>query len=268
MPGDTIPTNMRLLLVIEAIASAGIPVTPTSVNETLGLPKPTIHRLFATLEQEGFVQRDMDGRHYSPGPRLRLLAGGIMSTRRARTARLAILQQLSRKIGETCNIALPDRDAMAYLERVETEWPLRIQLPIGTRVPFYCTASGKMYLSTLSPAHLRSYLGAVDLTPHTANTICDETALLAELDEIRRADFALDRAEFMEDMIALAVPIRDSHQRMMATLSFHAPTQRFDAAQAQAQLETLRAASLQLSALIDDLPDDTPTDPAPAQGAS
>ena len=45
--------------------------------------------------------------------------------------------------------ALPDREAMVYIERVQTEWPLRIQLPIGTRVPFHCTASGKMYLSTL-----------------------------------------------------------------------------------------------------------------------
>jgi DNA-binding IclR family transcriptional regulator len=124
--GSAIPSNLRLLLVIEALAEAGVPLTPTEVNETLGLPKPTIHRLFATLEAEGFVQRDLDGRSYSPGPRLRRVAGGILSSLRIRTARQAILKDLSREIGETCNVALPDRDAMIYLERVETEWPLRI----------------------------------------------------------------------------------------------------------------------------------------------
>jgi IclR family acetate operon transcriptional repressor len=257
MDGDsrksgTIPTNLRLLLVIEQIAKAGVPITPTDVNARIGLPKPTIHRLFNTLDEEGFLQRDLDGRTYSPGPRLRNMAGGILSSLRIRTARQAILKQVSREIGETCNIALPDRDAMTYLERVETEWPLRIQLPIGTRVPFYCTASGKMYLSSLAANHLEKYVLATDLQARTPNTITDPRALFREIDEIRRQDYALDREEFMKDMVALAVPIRDVNGRLMATLSFHAPSQRFDIARALDCLQPLRAAALDLSALVTD----------------
>lgn len=246
----TIPTNLRLLLVIEEIARAGVPVTPTEVNAALGLPKPTIHRLFATLEEEGFLQRDMDGRTYSPGPRLRSMAGGILSSLRIRTARQAILQRLSREIGETCNIALPDRDAMTYLERVETQWPLRIQLPIGTRVPFYCTASGKMYLSTLARSHLMRYLAATDLTAHTPNTLTDPDALLAEIQQVREQGYSLDREEFMQDMIALAVPILDVNDRLMATLAFHAPTQRFSIEKALDYLDAIREAAAELSKLI------------------
>lgn len=247
---ETIPTTLRLLLVVEEIARAGTPVTPTIVNEKLGLPKPTIHRLFGTLEEEGFLQRDLDGRAYSPGPRLRVMAGGILSSLRIRTARLAILQKLSREVGETCNIALPDRDAMIYLERVETEWPLRIQLPIGTRVPFYCTASGKMYLSSLAPNHLQSYLSAVPLEAQTANTITDRQALMGELDAIRSQGFAVDREEFMPDMVAIAVPIFEANQRLMATVSIHAPTQRFDEENAKSCLDPLQAAAIALGSLI------------------
>ncbi len=248
-PG-TIPTNLRLLLVIEEIARAGVPVTPTSANEFLNLPKPTIHRLFATLEAEGFLQRDIDGRSYSPGPRLRQLAGGVLSSRRIRTARQAILDRLSGRIGETCNIALPDRDAMRYLERVETEWPLRIQLPIGSRVPFHCTAGGKMYLSTLTRPHLHRYLAAVELDAHTDNTLTDPAALSAELDRIREIGHATDREEFMDAMIAVAVPIPDAHGRLMATLSFHAPTQRFDIAAAEAFVPALHEAAADLAQLV------------------
>lgn len=246
----TIPTNLRLLLVIEEIARAGVPVTPTEVNAALGLPKPTIHRLFATLEEEGFLQRDMDGRTYSPGPRLRSMAGGILSSLRIRTARQAILQRLSREIGETCNIALPDRDAMTYLERVETQWPLRIQLPIGTRVPFYCTASGKMYLSTLTRSHLMRYLAATDLAARTPNTLTDPDALLAEIQQVREQGYSLDREEFMQDMIALAVPILDVNDRLMATLAFHAPTQRFSIEKALDYLDAIREAASDLSKLV------------------
>jgi DNA-binding IclR family transcriptional regulator len=253
MDGDstgTIPTNLRLLLVIEEIARAGVPVTPTDVNVALGLPKPTIHRLFATLEDEGFLQRDMDGRTYSPGPRLRTMSGGILSSLRIRTARQAILKRLSSEIGETCNIALPDRDAMIYLERVETEWPLRIQLPIGTRVPFYCTASGKMYLSSLARTHLEKYLAATDLRERTANTLTDPEALIEEIRLVRETGYALDREEFMQDMIALAVPVLDINGRLMATLSFHAPTQRFDIDRALGYLRQMREAAADLSSLV------------------
>lgn len=253
MDGDntgTIPTNLRLLLVIEEIAKAGVPVTPTDVNAALGLPKPTIHRLFATLEDEGFLQRDMDGRTYSPGPRLRTMAGGILSSLRIRTARQAILKRLSSEIGETCNIALPDRDAMIYLERVETEWPLRIQLPIGTRVPFYCTASGKMYLSSLTKTHLAKYLAATNLEARTPNTLTDADELMTEIASVRTQGYSIDREEFMRDMIALAVPILDTNDRLMATLAFHAPTQRFDIARALEYLPSMHAAAADLSRLV------------------
>lgn len=247
---DIIPTNLRLLLVIEQVAKAGSPVTPTEVNAVIGLPKPTIHRLFATLEDEGFVQRALDGRGYYPGPRLQALAGGVLSTRGLRVAQQAILQRLSQSIGETCNIARPDRDAMAYIDRVETEWPLRIQLPIGTRVPLHCTASGKMYLSSLPHTSLVRLLDTMAFEPHTPNTCTRPDALMAELDTIRREGRALDREEFMQDMIALAVPISDSHGRLMATLSFHAPTQRFDVQKALGCFDLVQAAAADLGALV------------------
>ncbi|MEM7490385.1 MAG: IclR family transcriptional regulator [Pseudomonadota bacterium] len=249
-PRETIPTNLRLLLVLEEVAKAGLPVTPTEVNAALDLPKPTIHRLFATLEEEGFLQRDIDGRAYAPGPRMRGLAAGILSSLRIRTARQEILRRLSREIGETCNIALPDRDAMIYLERVETEWPLRIQLPQGTRVPFHCTASGKMYVSSLTARHLNQYLKAADLVRRTPNTITDPDALRAEIDAIRRQGHSLDREEFMQDMVALAVPIPDPNGRLMATLSFHAPTLRFSAETLLRYLDALRTAATDLSDLV------------------
>ena len=249
---DTIPTNMRLLMVLEEVARIGVPVTPTEVNAQLGLPKPTIHRLFATLEEEGFLQKDIDGRTYSPGRRLRRTAIGVLSSLRIRSARVAVLRKLSLEIGETCNIALPDRDSMIYLERVETEWPLRIQLPVGTTVPFYCTASGKMYLSTLPKSHLARYATSEVIEARTGNTITDPDALIKAVNTARDEGFALDREEFMDGMIALAVPILDTNERLVATLSFHAPTVRFSVDKAMEYLPALRAAAADLSSLLQD----------------
>ncbi|PVA07219.1 IclR family transcriptional regulator [Thalassorhabdomicrobium marinisediminis] len=249
-PTETIPTNLRLLAVLEEVAQGGVPVTPTDVNARLGLPKPTIHRLFATLEAEGFLERDLDGRTYSPGPRFRTMATGVLSSLRVRTARLAVLRKLSETIGETCNISLPDRDAMIYLERVETEWPLRIQLPVGSKVPFYCTASGKMYLSTLPRSHVTRYAASERFEAKTPHTITSAEALLEEVSRVRQRGYSLDTEEFMDGMVALAVPVLDRNKRLIATLSFHAPTLRFDTDKAARFLPNLQAAAADLSSLL------------------
>jgi DNA-binding IclR family transcriptional regulator len=135
----------------------GGPVVPGDLAGATDLPKATLHRLFQTLEAEGYLQREPDGRSYSVGPRARQLAVATLSTMRVRTARLAVMRALAKDTGETCNVAIPNREAMVYLDRVETEWPLRVQFSVGTQVPLYCTASGKLYLSTLSDLRLSSF---------------------------------------------------------------------------------------------------------------
>ncbi len=249
---DSIPTVLRLLLVVEEVAKQGVPVTPSEINQHLGLPKPTIHRLFATLEAEGFLQRNLDGKSYAPGARLQSLAVDVLSSRRFRAARLGVMRALADDIGETCNLAVPDRDEMLYLERVETKWPLRIRLPVSSRVPLYCTASGKLYLSSLTCTQLDGYLHHVKLEPHTEHTLTDRDRLCRELKSVRRNGYAQDNEEFMEGMVALAVPINDQRGRLLSTIAFHAPVQRMTIDTAQQHLTRLRQAADELSQLVVD----------------
>lgn len=245
-----IPTNLRLLFLLEEIARVGLPLTPTAANEVLGLPKPTIHRLFHRLEEEGFLQRDIDGRSYSAGQRLRKMSVNVLSSSRVRTVRLTVLNALTGEVGETCNIATPDRDGMVYLDRVETKWPLRIQLPIGTTVPFHCTASGKMYLASLAPRLLAKYLSTAVLDQHTVKTLTDPAALQEEIELTRTRGYSTDNEEFMDGMVAIGVAIRDDHDRLMSTLSVHAPTQRVSLADLSQHLERFKQAAADLSELV------------------
>ncbi|WP_425093546.1 IclR family transcriptional regulator [Tropicimonas sp. S265A] len=256
MPDDSasdtkgqIPTNLRLLLILEEVSRAGVPVSPAALSEALGLPKPTIHRLLTTAEEQEFLQRDIDGRSYGPGRRLRRLAGNTLSSQRLRTERLLIMQALAREVGETCNLAAPGRFGMVYLDRVETLWPLRIQLPVGTQVPFHCTASGKMYLSSLRTDKLNRFLSWMDLKPVTKRTISDKDVLVEELGSTRARGYATDDEEFMDDMVAVAVPLRDSEGRLLTTLSMHAPRQRHDLASLSKMIPQLREAADRLETL-------------------
>lgn len=247
---EAIPTNLRLIRLIEEVARAGAPISPPALIAALGLPKATVHRLLATAEEEGFLQRDVDGRSYGPGQRMRHLAGNTLSSQRIRTERLMVMKELAEDVGETCNLAVPARFGMVYLDRVETHWPLRIQLPRGTQVPFHCTASGKLYLSSLRSDKLDRMLSALHFEPETERSLTDPDALRAEVAQTRARDYAVDREEFLEGMSAISAPIRDTSGRLLTTLSIQAPTQRHDLASLVKMLPRLREATRRLEAMV------------------
>ena len=245
-----IPTNLRLLVLIEEVAKRGGPVTPAALSEALDLPRATIHRLLTTAESEGFLQKDLDGRSYGPGKRLRKMSTNTLSSQRIRTERLIVMKRLAEQVGETCNLAVPDRFRMVYLERVETHWPLRIQFPIGATVPFHCTASGKMYLASLRRDKLDRLLQGLEYEKFTDNTITDPDVLRKEVDLTQRRGYGTDEAEFIDGMAAIAVAIRDNEQRLLATSSIHAPIQRLSIQGLEKNLERLLKAAGQLERLV------------------
>lgn len=247
---EAIPTNMRLLLVLEEVSRLGRPVTPTEVNHALKLPKPTIHRLWATLEEEGFLLREADGRYSVPGPRFTSLAIGVLSSQSVSAPRHAILSALAQEIGETCNITVPDGTEMVYLDRVETKWPLRIQLPVGTRVPLHCTAAGKLYLSSLPEKQLDAMLRNCVFERRTERTLTDGDALRAEIACIADQGYSFDNEEFLDGMICFAVPITDGQGRMVSTVGFHGPLLRLTEGKGKEWLPRLRHAANDLSTLF------------------
>lgn len=241
----------RALAVLEGIAGAERPVSPSELNGTLDLPKPTLHRLCQALERDGFLQRELDGRRLQPGPRLTRLALQVIAGVAQQADRKAVLQAVSAKIGETCNLVVPDRNTMLYLDRVETHWPLRLQFPVGAHVPLHCTASGKLFLSSLPVARRKRLIALLPLERRTAKTLSDPAALEAALKRVRQDQVGSDDEEFIDGMVAVAVPITDPNGRLAACLTLHAPRQRMTLAAARKHLPTLRSAAAQLSALLE-----------------
>jgi len=245
---DKSSRSVRALEVVEAVASADRPMTVVDLLDLTGLPKATLHRLCNLLEEEGFLRPDLSGRGYVGGHRLARLARLTLATSAERSYRHGILSAVSQEIGETCNIVISKGAEMFYTDRVETEWPLRHQLPIGSNVPVHCTASGKLYLSSLTKRQCRDLVSVLSLERYTDNTITDPDKLLTALKAVRRDRVGIDDEEFVEGMVAVAVPINDDKGRMVGALAFHAPTVRMDLARARTFLPVLQKAALALSA--------------------
>lgn len=242
-----IPTNMRTLLLLEALGHSDRALTPTELNASIGLPKQTVHRLCATLEAQGFLVRDGDGKGYRAARRARLMSAGLLHASWANVVRHQVLSEIARTVGETVNYVVPEEYGMRYLDRVDTDWSFRIQLPVGTHVPFHCTASGKVFMASLRPKARLAFVTALTLSKHTMKTHTSADALMAELKVIAKQGYAEDDEEFLDDMVAVAVPVRDVAGRYVASLAVHGPTQRMSLANARDMLPTLQSAAQKLS---------------------
>ncbi len=251
-PGDqdALPSSWRSLLVIQALLEAGVPLTPTAINDKLGLPKATIHRICNRLVEGNWLARDMDGKRLLPGQHLVAFTGRLAVFSRYMHAREAILRRLSERIGETCNITIPAREGMVYLDRVETRWPLRIHLPVGGTVPFHCTASGKLYLSSLPQAKQSRIVQSLTLESLATNTITDADVLLGALKDIATDRVGTDNEEFVQGMVAVSVPIEDEKRRLMATVAVHGPVHRMSLEEARRHIPALREAADELRSVF------------------
>jgi DNA-binding IclR family transcriptional regulator len=244
---------LRVLSILETVAKSSTPMTATEINTELKLPKPTIHRLCTMLENQGYLQPRLDGRGFLPGRRLSTMAMGIFSNNdHWRTERHGILQRLSEKVGETCNISIADGSQMVYFDRVETHWPLRIQLKKNDRVPIYCTASGKLFLNNLPSTKRSRLLAKIHFQQFTTNTLTDVVRLKDELKRLAQLDIGIDNEEFMQGMVAVAVPLRSEDGAFYGALAMHAPSARMSMDEAISHIPKLKAAALDLVELINE----------------
>lgn len=245
------PATERSLLLLEALANAGRAVSLKELALTLGLPQTTAFRLCQLLESERYIVREAGGRRYAIGVRLLRLGLSIVSGIGPTTARRGILTELVSEVGETCNLtALVGTDVL-YLDRVEAQWPLRVILETGSRVPLHCTASGKLFLSAMSPETRDQILSALTLTPHTPNTIVDKKILRREIMRIRKRGYGTDNEEFLMGLTAVAVPLKDRKGKILAAIGCHAPKARVSLKQLIAKIDFLEGAARRLEATFE-----------------
>lgn len=220
---STNTTLLRAISLLEEIATAEHGISAADLDRRLDIPKPTIHRLLKQLEEQQLVTRELDGRHLLPGPRLHRMAMGTLANESLKAPRRQLLERLAGETGETCNLSVLDGHKLLYYDRVETNWPVRIQLVPGSRLPLHCTSSGKLFLALMPPHQRRDLLSSLTLEAHTPYTLTSLSALEGHLSQIARDGLSTDNEEFIQGMVAIAVPVFNQVGNMQATLAIHAP---------------------------------------------
>lgn len=245
--GDASSILERCSLIMEFVAKSDRPVPVSELIRTLSVPKPSAHRICRILECMGMLVRDPLAKGLVVGPRLLNLALDATLASGEDAVRRSILRAVVEQTGETCSLTIMVGDELFFLDRVESESPLRLQLFAGSRVPLYCTSGGKLFLAFLPAEKRERFLRTVHLKAYTENTITDPKALQHELAKTRKEGIGHDNQEFVKGLIATAVPVFDAKGRMRAAVSVNAPAGRSGPEEKLRYIDVLRQASEALS---------------------
>ncbi|MGA1471085.1 MAG: IclR family transcriptional regulator [Burkholderiaceae bacterium] len=241
---------LRLLALLEIIARKDAPFSLQNLVQDTQWPKPSLHRMLAQLEASGLLQRDLKGRHYSTGQRLTQLAENVLLNSTTRAARHRVLRLLVDQAGESCNLTSFSAGEVLYLDRVETAAPLRFYLHSGSRVPAHCSATGKLFLSQMSPSQRQKLWDAGPLERFTERTLVDVHQLEEEITKVRVQSFAIDDEEFLPGLLCIGVlvPSLDSKDnKTNMGIALQAPKVRFSLERAMQCLPLLQNAAQALS---------------------
>ncbi len=139
-------TINRMCAILNLFSEDRKVLTLSDIGRRLNLPKSTAHRLLATLEAQGILMRDSEGRGYRLGYQLIRWGTLAQSSLDLRNLALPILQKLSDDTQETAVLSVIDYAHMAaiWLEQIESPQAVRWVKRVGQRVYLHAGASSKV----------------------------------------------------------------------------------------------------------------------------
>lgn len=217
---DYVTALARGLKVLKTFNQEGRPLTNAEVADLTGLTRATARRFLLTLEATGYLQTD--GRLFSLTPRVMDLGTGYFTSRPVWEQAQPVMKRLVDEIDESCSLAVLDGIDVVYLARVPPKHLMTIPISVGTRLPAFTNAMGRVLLACLSEEEVEHRLATADITSFTNHTIRQPGELRRILSDARINDYAVALHEMHEGRGAIAVPVRDREGRVHGAINIAA----------------------------------------------
>lgn len=221
-------------------------LSTTEIANKLDLPPGTIYPILYTLKEKGYLKKD-GNKKYELGLKFLEKSNTILESLDLRSTATPYLRKLAGSLEGNAHLALLHNRMVLYLEREEGSPGVTIKEIIGHRVPAYCTALGKVLLTQLGQEELKSYLENVKLKKRAPNTITDPEELRTELDKVREQGFSIDNEEFHDNLLAIAAPVKNYKNEILAAISVSFPKTRFPDSETGEQVERIKKAASRIS---------------------
>jgi IclR family pca regulon transcriptional regulator len=221
---DLIAGLEKGLAVIEAFDQDRPRLTISEVAARCNLTRAAARRYLITLEYLGYVSSDR--KMYSLSPKVLRLGQSYMHSARLPRIVQPELHKLAYALKEASSAGVLDGDDVICIAATEAGRLVSSTLQPGTRVPAYCTANGRVLLSTKTAEEVDAWLARQTLEPRTPHTLTGSDELRAEIARVRSQGYATVDQEFELGLRTISVPLKNYRGEVLAAMNISAQASR------------------------------------------
>ena len=204
-------TLSKGLLILETLAQSNQSSGVTQLSRELDLTKSNVFRLLQTLMTLGYVKQAKD-KQYVATLKAWQVGRNVVNNLNLREIASPEMQLLSKETHEAVYLAVPENLSVVYIDKIESQMPIRSWNPIGGSAPIHAVGTGKAILAA-NYASIRDQL-AGNLTRHTDRTITSLKALDDDIAATKARGYAIDAGEFRDRIhsfgAAICLPDREA----------------------------------------------------------
>lgn len=238
----------KALAVLEAFGKGRRVLKLAEAADIAGITKASAQRCVHTLEVLGYLRRDWRSTGWMLTPRALGIAHAYLAGYRLIEQATQHLVDLNRATGESVSLSEPDGTDMVFVARFPSHKRFLIHMPIGRRLPMYCTASGRVYLSALPAEEALQLLRQSSLRALTPMTITDLPRIRELIAAAHVDGYACSDQECYRGDVTVAAPVIGEGGHPIGAINISAPTSRWTLEEMRGKLaalvmETARAVS-------------------------
>jgi DNA-binding IclR family transcriptional regulator len=236
----------KALSVLDEIGRADHPLSLAELARITGMPKPSLHRILATLEAFGMAGRDAHG-GYVIGLRLIDLAHRAWRRIDIRAAAIPELDRLRDATHETTRLALLVGLEVVFVEQRDSPHPIALRYGIGDRAVLPSSGAGKAILAFLPPDRQAQALALVHA--RTGGASPGRRELRRDLARVRTRGYAVDDEGTVSGIRSIGAPILGPDDLPVGSLTIVAPAYRCPLERLLRAAEPLIAAAQRISGI-------------------
>ncbi len=205
--GYNAPILYRTFAILEEIAHAPSDLGISDLARRLAIPKSTVYGIVQALTEIGALRQNEKTNKFKLGPTLARLGNQALAGINIRSTARPYMDKLSEDFKVTVFMGIFDEHGITIIEKADSPLELKISAPIGTRIPIFAGATGKIFLAGMRKKMLDKILKERSIPKFTENSITDPGKYRLELEKVRRTGYANDCEEYIQGVNAISVPL-------------------------------------------------------------
>lgn len=182
-----------------------------------GLTRAAARRYLLSLVHLGYAE--FDGKFFSLTPRVMRLGHAYLAMTPLAKLLQPYVDSIAREAGDPSMAAILDDTDVICIAQAAPPRLVFTSLSVGSRLPAYSTALGRVLLAYASTEWLEGYWRKVRFEARTPKSLCTRKDLECELTAVRNSGYAVVDEEVELGLRTIAVPIRNTRGIVLAALN-------------------------------------------------